>query len=68
MLFADLKTQIVFEIKLVEVGDYNGTNQDPPVPKMTSKWDFPYFEKCQAKRKKIAHELWYSQWCYKTMC
>ena len=39
------KTQNIFEIKLFEVGDYNSTNQDPPVPKMTSKGDFPYFEK-----------------------
>ena len=23
------KAQNIFEIKLVEVGDYNGTNQDP---------------------------------------
>ena len=43
------KGQSIFEIKLVEVGDYNSTNQNPPVPKMTSKGDFPYFEKCQAK-------------------
>ena len=32
-------------MKLFEVGDYYSTNQDPPVPKMTSKGDFPYFEK-----------------------
>ena len=37
--------QNIFEIKLVEFGDYNSTNQDPPIPKMTSKGDFPYFEK-----------------------
>ena len=31
---------------LVEVGDYISTNQDPPpIPKMTSKREFPYFEK-----------------------
>ena len=29
------KAQNIFEIKLVEVGDYNSTNQDP-IPKMTS--------------------------------
>ena len=39
------KAQSMFEIKLVEVRDYNSTNQDPPVPKMNSKGDFPYFEK-----------------------
>ena len=39
------KAQSIFEIKLVEVGDYNNTNQDPPIRKMTSKEDFPYFEK-----------------------
>ena len=39
------KTQNIFEIKLVEVGDYNITNQDPPIPQMTSKGDFTYFEK-----------------------
>ena len=39
------KVQIIFEIKLVEVGDYNSTNQDPPIPKMTSKEDFQNFEK-----------------------
>ena len=39
------KAQNVFEIKLVEVGDYNSTNQDPQIPKMTSKVDFPYFKK-----------------------
>ena len=43
------KAKNISEIKLVEVGDYNSTNQNPPVPKMTSKGDFPYFEKCQAK-------------------
>ena len=31
------KAQNIFEIKLVEVGDYNSTNQDPLIPKMTSK-------------------------------
>ena len=35
----------MFEIKLVEVRDYNSTNQDPLIPKMTYKGDFPYFEK-----------------------
>ena len=39
------KAQNIFEIKLVEVEDYNSTNQDPQIPKMTSKGDFPYFEK-----------------------
>ena len=43
------KAQNIFEIKLVEVRDYNSTNQDSPLPKMTSKGDFPYFKKCQAK-------------------
>ena len=43
------KAQNIFEIKLVEVGDYNSTNQDLPLPKMTSKGDFPYLKKCQAK-------------------
>ena len=37
--------QNIFEIKVVEVGDYNSTIQEPPIPKMTSKGDFPYFEK-----------------------
>ena len=57
------KAQNIFEIKLVEVRDYNSTNHDPPIPKMTSKGDFPYFEKCQAKlfsvrlnEKDFAHE------------
>ena len=45
MLFADFKAQNIFEIKLVEIGDYNSTNQDPAIPKMTSKGDFLYFEK-----------------------
>ena len=37
-------------MKLVEVGDYNSTNQDPPIPKLTSEGDFPYLlKKCQAK-------------------
>ena len=40
-----LRAQNVFEIKLVEVRDYNSTNQDPQIPKMTSKMDFTYFEK-----------------------
>ena len=39
------KAQKIFEIKLVEVGNYNSTNQDPLLPKMTSKGDFLYFEK-----------------------
>ena len=39
------KAQNIFEIKLVEVGDYNSTNQDPQIPKMTSKGDFPNFYK-----------------------
>ena len=39
------KAQKIFEIKLVEVGDYNSTNQGPLLPKMTSKGDFLYFEK-----------------------
>ena len=39
------KAQNIFEIKLVEVVDYNSTNQDLPLPKMISKGDFPYFEK-----------------------
>ena len=39
------KAQKIFEIKLVEVEDYNSINQDPPIPKMTSKGDFTYFEK-----------------------
>ena len=53
----------VFKIKLVEVGDYNSTYQDPPIPKIVYKGEFPNFEKCQAKlvsvrlnEKKIAHE------------
>ena len=37
--------QNIIKIKLVEVVDYNSTNQDPPIPTMTSKWGFPYFEK-----------------------
>ena len=40
-----LKAQNIFEIKLIEVGDYNSTNQDHLIPKMTSIGDFPYFEK-----------------------
>ena len=43
------KAQNTFEIKMVEVGDYNTivniTNQDPSMPKMSSKKDFPYFAK-----------------------
>ena len=39
------KAQNIFEIKLVEVVDYNSTNQDSLIPKMNSKGDFPYFEK-----------------------
>ena len=39
------KAQNIFEIKLVEVSNYNSTNQDPPMPKLTSKGDFLYFEK-----------------------
>ena len=39
------KAQNIFEIKLVEVRNYNNTNQDPPIPNMTSKGDFLYFEK-----------------------
>ena len=38
------KAQNIFEINLVEVGDCNST-KDPLIPKMTSKGDFPYFEK-----------------------
>ena len=34
------KVQTILKIKLVEVGDYNSTNQDPQIPKMTSKRDF----------------------------
>ena len=37
------KAHNIFDIKLVEVGDYNNTNQDPQIPKLTSKGDFPYF-------------------------
>ena len=33
--------QSMFEIKLAEVGDYNSTDQNPPIPKVTSKGDFP---------------------------
>ena len=39
------KAKNTFEIKLVEVGDYNSTNEDLLIPKMTSTGDFPYFEK-----------------------
>ena len=39
------KAQNTFKIKLCEVGDYNSTNQDRPIPIMTSKGVFPYFEK-----------------------
>ena len=35
------EAQNIFKVKLVEVGDYNSTNQEPPIPKMTSKGDFP---------------------------
>ena len=41
----------------------NSTNQDPQIPKMTYKGDFPYFKKLQARlvsvrlnEKKFAHE------------
>ena len=34
------KAQNIFEIKLIEVRDYYSTNQDPTIPKMTSKEDF----------------------------
>ena len=30
------KAQNIFETKLVEVGDYNSTYQDSPIPKMNS--------------------------------
>ena len=58
------KAQNIFEIKLVEVEDYNSTNQDPPIPKMTSKRGFLLTLKtCQAKlaslrlnEKNFAHE------------
>ena len=40
-----LNAQNIFEIKLVEVGDYNSTNPHPTILKMTSKGCFPYFEK-----------------------
>ena len=57
------KAQNTFEIKLVEVGDYNSTNQDPPIPKTTSKGYFFTLKRCQAKlvlvrlnEKKFAHE------------
>ena len=39
-----IKAQNIFKIKLVEVGDYNSTNQDPPTPKLTLKRYFRYFE------------------------
>ena len=41
----NFKAQNIFETKLVEVVDYYSTNQDLPIPKITSKGDFPYFEK-----------------------
>ena len=57
------KAQNIFEIKLVEVRDYNSTNRDPPIPKTTSKGIFVNLKKCQAKlvlvrlnEKKFAHE------------
>ena len=37
--------QNIFEMKLVEVSNYNSTNRDPQIPKMTFKGYFPYFEK-----------------------
>ena len=43
--FQIFKAQNIIEIKLVEVRNYNSTNKDPPIPKMTSKGDFPYLEK-----------------------
>ena len=44
------KAQYIFEINPVEVGDYNNsTNQDPPIPEMTSKGDFLTLKKCQGK-------------------
>ena len=39
------KAQNIFEIKLLEVRDYNNTNQDPPISKTTSKGYFFHFEK-----------------------
>ena len=38
-----LKAQNIYEIILIEFEDYNSTNQDPPISKMTSEEDFPYF-------------------------
>ena len=56
MLFADIKVQNIFEIKLVEVGDYNSTNQDPQYLKWLLKGVLCTLKKCQAKWKKLAHE------------
>ena len=39
------KAQNIFEMKLVEVGDYNVLIKTPQYLKMTSKGDLPYFEK-----------------------
>ena len=38
-----LKAQNIYEIILIEVEDYNSTNLDPPISKMTSEEDFPLF-------------------------
>ena len=40
-----IKAQNFLKVELVEVADYISTNQDPPIPKMTFKGDFLYFEK-----------------------
>ena len=52
------KAQNIFEIKLVEVGDYNSTNQDPQYLKWLLKGIFLTLKKFQSNWKKIAHEPW----------
>ena len=43
---------------MVEVWDYNSTNQDPKYLKWLLKGIFLTLKKCQANEKKIAHEPW----------
>ena len=59
------KAQNIFEIKLAEVGDYNGTNQEPHYLKWLLKGFLLTLKKWQAKlvsvrlnEKKIAQEPW----------
>ena len=53
MFLQIFKAQNIFEIKLVEVGNYNSTNQAPQYLKWLLKRIFLTLKKCQAKFKKI---------------